>query len=205
MDTRPTIFLVDDDAKMRESLQWMLEKNGYEVIASGSATEALENYDPCRPGCLILDIELPEGTGIELYRKLRELGCTHPFIIITAYGRVPIAVEAMRLGAVDFVEKPFNTDLLLQRIEEAIAADRQLREQTTESEQLKQRLSVLRPREWQVARLVARGLASKEIARELDITVRTVEKHRQNIYHKLGIDSVAELVTMINKAAAIED
>ncbi len=204
-DPRPTVFLVDDDKEMRRSLVWLLERNGYRVVASASPAEALAAYDPDQPGCLLIDIQLPDATGMELYDELRQRGRVHPFIVITAYGRIPLAVEAMRLGAVDFIEKPFDRDQLLQRIGEAVARDRKNRETDEERTELLGRLAVLGPREREVAELVAEGRSSKEIARALGIKVRTVEVHRHHINKKLGTESPAELTAFIAKVKSLDE
>jgi two-component system response regulator FixJ len=205
MSVRPTVFLVDDDAQMRQSLTWLLERNGYDVVASASPSEALANYDVSRPGCLLLDIQLPEANGIELYEQLRQRGRVHPFIVITAYGRVPLAVEAMRLGAVDFIEKPFQSEQLLIRIGEAVAKDRETRRTDVETNDLLKRLNVLGRREWQVAALVAAGKSSREIGETLSIKLRTVEVHRHNILTKLKADSSGEVAALFTKAKALKD
>jgi two-component system response regulator FixJ len=202
MDSRPTVFLVDDDEQMRQSLRWLLERNGYQVVATANSAEALATYDPSRPGCLLLDIQLPEVTGIELFELLRQRGRVHPFIILTAYGRIPLAVEAMRLGAIDFIEKPFQSEQLLLRVAEAVAKDVQSRRSDEETKELLKRIAVLGPREWQVAELVAEGKSSKDIARILDIKLRTVEVHRHNINKKLGTQSPTELAALISRGKA---
>ncbi len=205
MDSCPTVFLVDDDEQMRESLRWLLERNGYQVVASANPAKALANYDPSRPGCLLLDIQLPEVTGIELYEQFRQRGRVHPFIVVTAYGRIPLAVEAMRLGAIDFIEKPFQSDQLLARVAEAVAKDLESRQADEESAELLKRITVLGPREWQVAELVTEGQSSKDIARLLGIKLRTVEVHRHNINKKLGTQSPTELAALISKAKAAKE
>jgi FixJ family two-component response regulator len=205
METHPTVFLVDDDDEMRQSITWLLEREGYIVVASATLNEALATYDSDRPGCLLLDIQLPEANGMELYEQLRARGRVHPFIVITAYGRIPLAVEAMRLGAVDFIEKPFQSDQLLARIAEAVEQDRKGRTTDQESQELLERLAVLGRREWQVAELVADGHSSKEIARTLGIKPRTVEVHRHNINKKLGTESPTELAVLVSKAQALHE
>ena len=202
---KTTIFLVEDDSKLRESLSWFLGSHGYQVIASSSTSEALKTYNPNLPGCLVLDLQLPEGTGLDLYKQFGELGCTHPFIMMTAYSRVPLAVEAMRLGAVDFLEKPFENTQLLNRIQEAVAKDKKSRQLDDQSQQLLARLRVLAPREWQVAKLVTAGQSSKDIARTLDIKRKTVETHRHNILTKLGVESSTEVTALVTRAQALQE
>ncbi len=204
MDPQPTVYLVEDNAELRESLKWLLQSQGYRVVASASPSDMLERYDPAVPGCLVLDIQLPEMSGIELYERLRRRGGAHPFIVITAYGRVPLAVEAMRLGAVDFVEKPFTHTQILERVAEAVARDLKNREAGEYTRLLRTRLAVLTPRQWEVAELVAEGASTKEIASRLRIKFRTAEKHRQNILHKLNVESSAQVATLITQAKALK-
>lgn len=199
----PTIFLVEDDANLRRSLEWFLVSHGYRVKASASIAEAIEDYEPKAHGCLVLDVNLPEGTGLDLLKLFAEKGGNHPFVIMTAYGRVPMAVEAMKLGAVDFLEKPFEHDTLLERVREALAKDHVNRDQTAEVQRVRDQVTQLGPREWQVAQLVSEGLSSKDIAERLGIRPKTVEVHRHNILKKLGATSSAEVVALVTKAQAL--
>jgi len=116
MNQRATVFLVDDDDRMRESLKWLFESNGYNVVASASPTEAIRKYDADCLGCLVLDVRLPEITGVELYRRLRQHGARHPFVVITAYGGTRLAVEVMKLGATDYITKPFQPVLQIKAL-----------------------------------------------------------------------------------------
>jgi FixJ family two-component response regulator len=200
VNSRTTVFLIDDDHQMRESLKWLFESNGYRVVASASPAEAIRKYEPNCPGCLVLDVRLPDMTGVELYRRLREQGAKHPFVVITAYGGTRLAVEVMRLGAIDLLEKPFEHAQLLARVAEAVAQDRLRRQADKEAEAILSRLRVLGRREKEVADLVAEGRSSKQIAAVLDIKVKTVEVHRHNILKKLQVESAVELAALVTKA-----
>jgi two-component system response regulator FixJ len=200
MERQPTIFLVEDDRRLCQMLAWFLESHDFRVVASGSIAEALANYEPAAHGCLVLDINLPEGTGLELLKEFRARGGDHPFVIMTAFSRVPLAVEAMRLGAVDFLEKPFKHESLLERVKEALAKDAAAREQIAEVDEIRRQISQLSPREWEISKLVALGMLSKEIAGRLGIKSGTVGAHRSNILAKLDFTTSAELSTLVGKA-----
>ena len=203
VDPRPTIFLIEDNNLMRTSLTWLFESHGYKVVAAASPADAIRLYDPERAGCLVLDVQLPRMSGIDLYKLLRKRGAVHPFIMITAYGSIPKAVQAMRLGAIDFIEKPFQQTYLLERVRQAIDTDQDRRRVEKEQRELAARLEGLSPREWQVARLVTSGKSTQAIADSLQIKFKTVETHRRNIGKKLHIDTAAELGAIISKADAL--
>ncbi|MGL4512676.1 MAG: response regulator transcription factor [Lacipirellulaceae bacterium] len=200
MTPKPTVFLVEDDRKLCESLVWFLESHDLRVVASSTIADALDSYEPEPHGCLVLDVNLPEGTGLDLLRDFRARGGDHPFVIMTAYSRVPLAVEAMRLGAIDFLEKPFKHEALLARVQEALAKDLITRKQLAEVAEARRQITLLGPREWEVAKLVAEGLLSKEIAKKLGITTGTVGVHRGNILGKLGVTTSAEVSSLVSKA-----
>jgi FixJ family two-component response regulator len=203
MSNHPTIFLVEDDDSLRRSLEWLLVSHGYRVRASASVSEALASYEPTTHGCLVLDVNLPGGTGLELLERFRERGGQHPFVIMTAYGRVPMAVQAMKLGAIDFLEKPFEHDALLDRVGEALAKDITTRQQSVEVREVGERIAKLAPREWEIARLVAEGNSSKEIATVLGIKPKTVETHRRNLFSKLDVGTAAETTMVVARAQAL--
>jgi two-component system response regulator FixJ len=193
----PVVSVVDDDPEVRRSLQLLMESVGLEVECFSSAAEFLEAYDGTRPGCLILDVRMPGMSGLELQDQLLQRGSTLPIIIITAYGEVSLAVRAMRAGAMDFVEKPFSRQELLDRVHSAI--DRSVdanRKKKTRSE-IAVRLAKLTDRERQVMDLMVAGHQTKEIAAELGISPKTVDNHRSRVFEKTGADGVAELVWMV--------
>jgi len=196
MATEATVFVVDDDAAMRESLRFLVESVGLDVETFERAEDFLARYDPELPGCLILDVRMPEVSGLELQERLAEYGSGLPIIMVTGYGDVPMAVRAMRNGAVDFIEKPFSDQHLIDRVQEAIARDRLRRTERKGRESVARRVSTLSAREREVLDLVVTGKANKVIANELGLSPKTVEVHRARLMKKLNVSSVAELVQL---------
>lgn len=198
MNTTPAqVYIVEDDDAVRDSLQMVLESVGYTVTTFSSANAFLEAYNPDMAGCIVLDIRMPGMSGMELQRKLNERNSILPIIFVTGHGDVPMAVEAMQQGAVDFVQKPYREQELLEKIERAFAIDRANREGLQQRQAIAARLESLTPRELDVLRLMVEGRANKVIAIELDISQRTVEIHRARVMEKLGANSLAHLVRMV--------
>lgn len=193
----PTVYLVEDDDDMRQSLTWLLHSHDFQVEAFARPSTFLESYDPSHPGCLLLDLRLPEMTGLELQREVDGRGGRHPFVFISAHGTFDSAVEALREGAVDFLAKPFDHAQLIDRVR--IAIDRDVRERAIrrQREQIKYRVDSLSPREQQILDDVVQGKLSKEIAAKLGIKQKTVEVHRSNMVRKMKAGSVAQLVRMV--------
>jgi len=191
-----TVFIVDDDAAMRESLRWLLESVSLDVETFANAEEFLAAYQPTRPGCLVLDVRMPGMSGLGLQETLVARNLTLPVIIITGYAEVPTAVRALKTGAIDFIEKPFSDDILLERIRHAIAVDRQRRDEQALHADAEARFRQLTPREREVMDLVIAGKANKVIAAELNLSPKTIEVHRGNLMKKMEVDSVAELVRL---------
>lgn len=204
-EPQPTVFLVEDDEKFSKTLQWVLLAEGYRVVASANTTEALDRFEPDAHGCLVLDVHLPQGNGIELVHQLRARGGRQPFIVMTGFSKVPMAVEAMKLGAIDFFEKPFDNRELARRVGEAIRKDAENRLVAAEAKQIAQRLRVLSRREWQIAELLATGQSSKEIGLSLSIAPKTVQAHRHNLLKKLDADSSAQVVALVTRARALSE
>lgn len=192
-----TIFVVDDDAAVRDSLRWVIESNGWKVEAHPSAEAFLNSYTPNRLGCLILDVRMPGMSGPELQKLLNERQCSLPIIFITAHGTVPTAVRAMQSGAVDFIMKPFNNVTLLERIEQCVELARQHADSNKQGDGARKRLATLTVRERAVMELVVAGKSNKLIAAELHISIKTVEAHRAKIMHKMQVHSLAELVSLV--------
>ncbi len=196
---REVVFVVDDDAAVRSSLAMLLKSMALTVDTFESANEFLQRLSADPSGCLVLDIRMPGMSGIELQQQLKQRGCPLPIIFITGHGDVSMAVHAMREGAVDFIEKPFRDQDLLDRIYQALARDRQRRRAADETVHIKERFATLTPREHEVMQRVARGQANKVIAIELGLSERTVEIHRARVMHKTGARSLAELLGMVAK------
>ena len=196
MSNKPTVFVVDDDQEVRESIRWLIESVDLAVETFGSGQEFLDAYDPDKPGCVVLDVRMPQTSGLELQKKLLACGLEIPVIIVSAYGSVPVAVEAMKAGAVDFIEKPFSDQALLDRIHQAVAKDRDVRRRKAKRAEVAARVEELTSREREVMDMVVVGKATKRIAIDLGISPKTVEAHRAHIMQKMAADSLAELVQM---------
>lgn len=194
--TKATVFVVDDDQAMRNSLKWLIESVGVAVESFGSADEFLAHYQPGRSGCLVLDVRMPGMSGLELQEHLIRQNIHIPAVIITGHGDVPMAVRAMKAGAVDFIEKPFNDEALLDAIRRAIAFEEQQRSHYSEHSQIKERLAHLTPREREVMDMVTEGKSNKEIANALGVSAKTIEAHRARVMEKMQAGSLAELVRM---------
>jgi FixJ family two-component response regulator len=192
----PTVFVVDDDEAVRNSLRLLLKSMGMPSVIHGSAEEFLAGYDPDQPGCIVLDVRMPGMSGPELQDELSRRGAIIPVIFVTGHGDVHMAVEAMQHGAVDFLQKPFSDKELTDRIQRALAADRRNRELLGEKEQIRARLAMLTRRERQVLELVTRGKSNKVIAGDLGVSQRTVEIHRAHLTEKMCATSLAHLVRM---------
>jgi two-component system, LuxR family, response regulator FixJ len=191
-----TVFVIDDDAAVRQGLRFMLRVAEYDVEAFPSARSFLENYDPRRGGCLLLDVQMPQMTGLDLQQQLNVRGWRIPVIFITGHGTVPLAIAAMKSGAFDFIEKPLREDSLLESIERALRWNDRAYEERLERATLQVRMALLTPREREVFELVAAGEPNKVIARHLGISFRTVELHRAHIVEKLQARSLSDLIRM---------
>lgn len=194
MNKKPTVFIVDDDEGIREGLSLLLETVGQACELFESAVDFLDAYDPERGGCLVLDIRMPRMTGLDLQEHLLDRNSTLPIIFITGHGDIPMAVEAMRRGALDFIRKPFREQDLLDRINEALEVDAGKRRQMHDRQQLRDRIALLSDREREVFDCVAEGKMNKVIALDLGISERTVEVHRSHVMKKLKARTLAQLV-----------
>lgn len=191
-----TIYIVDDDDGMRRAMSVLMSTVGYQPVAFAKPGEFLARYNPNQPGCLILDVRMPEMSGLEVQQQLNRSGAMLPVILITGHGDIPMAVQAMKDGAFDFLQKPFRDQDLLDRINGALKQDAQNRATIERHADLKRRAESLTPREREVMALVVDGRANKVIAIDLGLSERTVEIHRANVMDKMGARSVAHLVKM---------
>jgi two-component system response regulator FixJ len=191
-----TVYVVDDDDGMRRALDTLLSTVGYKTAVFSRPSEFLANFKIDSPGCLVLDIRMPDMSGLELQQHLNRIGSMLPVIFITGHGDVPMAVQAMKEGAFEFVQKPFRDQDLLDRINHALKQDAENRNTVARRTEVLNRLESLTPRERQVMDLVVEGAANKVIAIDLDLSERTVEIHRAKVMEKMGARSVAHLVKL---------
>ena len=199
----PIVYLVDDDEAVRDALGLLFKSIGIQHEAFASALDFLQHYDSRRQSCLVADIRMPGLSGLELQQRLNEQRSEIPIIFITGHGDVPMAVTAMKSGAVDFLQKPFRDQDLIDRINKALDRDGEARKGRAEREEIRARLALLTPREREVMERVARGQANKVIAMDLGVSQRTVELHRARVMKKLRLRSVAELVHAIERIGGV--
>lgn len=192
-----TVHIVDDDEALRDSLVWLLESEGHAVATHASAEEFLAHWKPQLRGCLLLDVRMPGMSGLELHEKLVSEGSTLPVVFITGHGDVPMAVSALKRGAVDFIEKPFNDRDLLTLITQCLELDRERSSQRRQDAEVSRRLEQLTSREREVLDLIVGGRLNKQIADALGISIKTVEVHRARVMEKMGVASLAELVQQV--------
>lgn len=196
MKNAATVFVVDDDPDVRESLRWLFDSVGLAVEDFPSSEAFLKSYRFSRPGCLLLDVRMPGMDGLALLERLNEHHVWLPTIILTGHGDIPMAVRAMKLGAVDFVQKPANHQQLLELVKEALRRDGEFREQIGDPATVAERLASLTPREREVLEGLVKGESNKVIAFNLEVGSRTIETHRARIMEKMRASTVADLVRM---------
>ena len=193
-DATPTVFIVDDDPAVRDAISLLLQTEGLAVAAFPSAAAFLESGAAQRPGCLVLDVRMPGMSGLDLQKQLRARGCHTPILFMTGHGDVPMAIRAMKGGAFDFLEKPFQGEALVARVREALALDARQRRRQARRAEAGARLALLSPREREVLDRVAAGQYNKVIAAKLGISLSTVEIHRKRVMEKLQAESLSDLI-----------
>lgn len=194
---RGKVYVIDDDEAMRDSLDFLLNSAEFEVVLFDSAQAFLQALPGLEFGCIVSDVRMPEIDGIELLHRLKAQQCRFPVLIMTGHGDVPLAVEAMKLGAVDFLEKPFDDDLLISMIDTGLKRAEPEAKQEAITREIAERIATLSPRERQVMDGLVAGLSNKAIAREYDISPRTIEVYRANVMTKTGARTLSELVRMV--------
>mgnify|MGYP005856479993 CR=1 FL=1 len=193
----PTVYIVDDDQEVREAIQLLMRSVGLEARSFASAQAFLEQFDPRHTGCLVLDVRLKGMSGLDLQERLSREPIHPPVIIITGHGDVPMAVRAVKAGAVDFIEKPFNDQTLLDAVHRAFALDANNRGQASRRSEIQERLARLTPREREILDQVVAGKRNKVIAIDLGISQSTVEAHRAKVMEKMGAGSLSELMRLL--------
>lgn len=203
--TSGTVHVVDDDPAVRDALKLLLESEGYEVSGFPSALDMLSSLGPESAGCVIADVRMPQVSGLDLLIEMKTRNLRLPVIIVTGHADVPLAVEAMKRDAVDFLEKPFDDDALLAAVERALSQDAAEQSRQADERRTSERLMSLTKREREILEKLAEGQSNKIIARDLGISVRTVEAHRANVMAKMRVKNIAELVRMFLNARNIFD
>ena len=200
MSAENKVFIVDDDEAVRESLRALVESEGYTGRDFGSARSFLDGFDPSEPGCLVVDVRMPDMDGLALQAELAAREIDIPVIVVTGHGDVPLAVQAMKAGAVDFIEKPYNDHQILDTIGRALEMARDRQNQSSIAQEARERIASLTPREAQVLEHLVAGHANKVIAYELGISPRTIEIHRAHVMEKMQARSLSDLVRMAIEA-----
>ncbi len=193
----PLIRVIDDDDAMRNSWAFLIEGEGWDVATYADAVSFLSSNDFARPGCMLLDVRMPHMSGLELQNKLTEIGCDLPIIFISGHGDIDMAVQTLKAGAMDFLQKPVDDQRLLEAIENAVAKNLAHRRNFAEVADFKSRLEQLTQREREVIRMVSQGYSNKEVAREFGISEKTVQVHRGAAYRKLDMHNAAEIARLL--------
>lgn len=199
----PTVYIVDDDPDMRDSLRWLLKTVGLRSVTFSSAGEFLQRFSGEGPACLVLDVRMPGTSGLDLFAEMNARGLRMPVLFITAYADVPMAVRAMKSGAVEFLEKPFNGQVLLEKVQRAVEDDAVRISRESGLDEVRARLEKLTGKEREVLGMIRDGRPNKEIAARLEVTPRAVELRRASLMKKLGVSSLPELLRLtIGREAA---
>jgi RNA polymerase sigma factor (sigma-70 family) len=201
----PIVFIVDDDADVRRAMERLVRSVGLDVESYASAKEFLLREAPDRPGCIVLDVRMPGLSGLDLQQELARANLNLPIIFVTGHGTVPMSVRAMKAGAIDFLQKPIDDQVLLDAVQQAIEQDRRSRRERAEVQAVWARVKTLTPREREVFALVVEGLLNKQIAGELGTSEKTIKVHRARVMQKMQADSLAELVRMAERVGGEPD
>jgi two-component system, LuxR family, response regulator FixJ len=202
---RGKVYVIDDDEAMRHSLEFLLNSADFEVVLFVSAQAFLDRLTGLDFGCVVSDVRMPGIDGIQMLRRLKSLQCSFPVLIMTGHGDVPLAVEAMKVGADDFLEKPFDDDLLIAMVDSGLKRAEPEARNEAATREIAERVATLSPRERQVMDGLVTGLSNKAIARECDISPRTIEVYRANVMTKMQAGSLSELVRLAMRAGALKD
>jgi two-component system response regulator FixJ len=205
MAEKVKVYVIDDDEAMRDSLQFLLDSSGFDVTLFETAQNFLDALPGLAFGCVVSDVRMPGIDGIELLKRMKAARSSYPIVIMTGHGDVPMAVETMKLGAIDFLEKPFEDERLTTMIESAIRQAEPAAKDEAVTQDIAARIATLSPRERQVMDGLMAGLSNKLIAREYDISPRTIEVYRANVMTKMGANSLSELVRLAMRAGALKD
>lgn len=197
LTTTATVFIVDDDPDVRRSVSLLVRSIGLVEESFPTAQEFLEHYDPAKPGCLVLDIRMPGMSGLELQKALHSAETVPPIIFITAHGEIPCASQALRGGAVDFIQKPFSPQTLLERVREAVQKDHERRRKSAMARSIRERIKRLTDREREIMDLLSRGDSTKQIAQRLSISPKTVDNHRAKVLEKMNVDNPTQLAHLL--------
>jgi len=198
------VYIVDDDQAMRESLEFLVSSVGLEVRTFSSATDFLDRVDAKASGCIVLDVRMPGMSGLDLQEHLSQNRFAMPVIVVTGHADVPMAVRALKSGAYDFIEKPFNDQVLLECIQRAMEEESQTKVKLDRQREIDQRISTLTPRERQVMEMVVSGMANKQVAAELGLGEKTIEVHRKHVMEKMEAGNVADLIRMALSGTSID-
>lgn len=201
--TPPIVFIVDDDADVRRALARLLCAARYVTRSFGSAAEFLAHHDPTLPGCLLLDLSMPDQSGLQVQSRLAEAGCHRPIIFLTGHGSIAESVTAMRAGAVNFLTKPVENEDLLAALDEALRMDEEQRRASSVRLTVEERIATLTPREREVLAHVVEGRMNKQIAGDLGTVLKTIKVHRARVMHKMRVRSLAQLVKLIAESGAV--
>ena len=205
MADKAKVYVIDDDEAMRDSLNFLLDSSGFEVTLFENAQSFLDAFPKLSFGCVVSDVRMPGIDGIELLKRMKAEHSSFPIVVMTGHGDVPLAVEAMKLGAIDFLEKPFEDERLVAMIESAIRRAEPAAKNESATQDILARIATLSPRERQVMDGLMAGMSNKLIAREYDISPRTIEVYRANVMTKMGANSLSELVRLAMRAGALKD